>query len=147
MPLPLILFIMKRQALDIYDDIPYEMKRYLKNYGWHFNKKMCDFAVSLMKRSNGMKKEKIEPLTKEAVDEILKTHGITLENAVLYDHVYTANMCKADFLGRSVIDELRMAHYIKDVIDDVDADDGSIFVSWYAKMVHSGQPIDWDEMV
>lgn len=124
------------------------MKRYLKHYGWSFNKKMCDFAVSLMKfKSDSGKMERIKPMTKEVVDELLKTYGVTLDNAVLYDHVYVANMCKADFLGRSVVDDACMAQYIKDVIDDPDAGDGNVFVAWYAKMVHSGQPIDWDEMV
>ena len=28
------------------------MEAYLSNFGWHFNKKMCDFAVSLMKKIN-----------------------------------------------------------------------------------------------
>ena len=37
-----------------YDEIPEGMKRYINNYGCHFNKKLCDFATSKMyKEVNG----------------------------------------------------------------------------------------------
>jgi hypothetical protein len=42
----------------------------------------------------------------------------------MYDSVYVANMCKADFLGSSIVDDVHMALYVKDVIDDPDATDG-----------------------
>lgn len=42
----------KRLPLDMYDDIPTEMRKYLRFHGWHFNKKACDFAVSLMRKKN-----------------------------------------------------------------------------------------------
>jgi len=35
-------------SLDIYDDRPASMKRYLKYYGKHFNKKLCEYAVRKM---------------------------------------------------------------------------------------------------
>lgn len=44
---------MRRIPLDMYDDdIPEEMRRYLRHYGWHFNKKACDYAVSLIRKKN-----------------------------------------------------------------------------------------------
>ena len=47
--------------LDIYDDRPTSMKRYLKYYGEHFNKKLCDFAVSKMNHEKApVEKEKID---------------------------------------------------------------------------------------
>ena len=57
--------------MDIRDRRPEEMEAYLSNFGWHFNKKMCEFAVSLMKKLNPStgKKERIEPISKEKVDE------------------------------------------------------------------------------
>lgn len=70
-----------------------------------------------------------------------------LENNTLYDYVYVANMCKADFLGSSVPDEGHLCKYVKDVIDDVDAYDGIVFNRWYADMCRSGVPIDWEEMI
>jgi rRNA maturation protein Rpf1 len=50
--------------LDFYDDRPTSMKRYLKYYGEHFNKKLCNFAVSKMDHGKA-------PVPKEKVDEIL----------------------------------------------------------------------------
>ena len=89
---------MRREPLDIRDRRPEEMEAYLSHFGWHFNKKMCEFAVSLMKKMNPStgKKERIEPISKEKVDELLTRYGIKLENNVLYDYVYWANQCKAD---------------------------------------------------
>jgi hypothetical protein len=56
-------------------------------------------------------------------------------------------MCKADFLGSSIKDERHLALYIKDVIDDVDAEDGLVFNRWYADMSYTGIAIDWEEML
>lgn len=82
------------------------------------------------------------------IDIILFSYiGSKLENNTLYDYVYVANMCKADFLGSSVPDEGHLCKYIKDVIDDVDAYDGIVFNRWYADMCRSGVPIDWEEMI
>ena len=74
-----------KEPLDTYDDRPKEMTAYLKNYGWHFNKKLCEFAVSLMRKMNPAtgKSEKIEPLTKDKVDELLAKNGVRVENNTL----------------------------------------------------------------
>ena len=102
---------MKRESLDMYDDRPREMTAYLRNYGWHFNKKLCEFAISKMNRLNPStgKKERIEPLTRDIVDEILSKYNIKLNNNILYDYVYVANMCKADLYKSSVPDEQHLA--------------------------------------
>lgn len=140
---------MRREPLDIRDRRPEEMEAYLSHFGWHFNKKMCEFAVSLMKKMNPQtgKKERIEPISKEKVDELLARYGIKLENNVLYDYVYWANQCKADTFKSSVPDEAHMALYIKDMVDDPDAPDGTTMRRWYATMIASGEPIEWDEML
>lgn len=140
---------MRREPLDIYDERPREMKAYLSNFSWHFNKKMCDFAVSLMKKTNPAtgKKERIEPISKEKVDELLTKHGIRIDNNVLYDYVYWANQGKADLLKSSLPDEQHLALYIKDMVDDPDAPDGMAMSMWYAKMIRAGEPIEWDEML
>ena len=61
--------------------------------------------------------------------------------------VYVANMCKADFLGDSIQNEEYLAKYIKDVIDDPDADEGYIFNRFYADTMFMNNPIDWDNMI
>lgn len=139
----------KKLPLDMYDDIPSEMRKYLRFYGWHFNKKACDFAVSLMYKKNLStgKIEKIEPVTKEQVDSLLLKYGITLENNTDYDYVYVANMGKADLLKSSIADEQHLALYIKDVVDDVDAGDGEIMREWDAKMTSRGIAINWEEIL
>lgn len=132
--------IMVRRSLDYYDDRPASMKRYMKYYGRHFNKKLCEFAVSLMDHG------KI-PVEKETVENILKKHNVILKYNELYDHVYVYNMGNNDFLGSSIPDEAHLALYVKDVIDDKDGYDGIVFNRWYADTVTLGIPIDWDEMV
>ena len=80
-----------------------------------------------MKKEVSGKLTKIQPYTKENIEDILKRNNLTLENSAGYDCVYVANMCKADFLGSSVIDEPHLARYIKDVIDDPDGECRSLF--------------------
>lgn len=132
--------MMTRNSLNIYDDRPSSMKRYLKYYGQHFNKKLCQFAVSKMNHGK-------TPVPKEKVDEKLKTYNIELNNNELYDYVYVYNMGNNDFLGSSIIDEKHLALYVKDVIDDEDGYDGIVFNRWYADTVIQGIPIEWDEMI
>ena len=126
--------------LDIYDDRPTSMKRYLKYYGQHFNNKLCGFAVSRMKHGK-------PPVTKTTVEEILNKYNIVLKNNELYDHVYVYNMGNNDFLGSSIQDEKHLAQYVKDVIDDEDGYDGIVFNRWYADTVTLGIPIEWDDMI
>lgn len=128
------------KSLDIYDDRPTSMKRYLKYFGQHFNKKLCEFAVSKMDHGK-------EPVTKEKVDEILNKYGIQLKNNELYDYVYVYNMGYNDFLESSIIDEKHLALYVKDVIDDKDGYDGIVFNRWYADTVILGIPIEWDDVL
>ena len=131
---------MIRTSLNLYDDRPISMKRYLKYYGQHFNKKLCQFAVSKMDHGK-------TPVSKEQVDNILNKYNIELENNELYDYVYVYNMGNNDFMGSSIADEKHLAMYVKDVIDDEDGYDGIVFNRWYADTVIQGIPIEWDEMI
>ena len=130
--------MIKREPLDNYDILPEAMETYLRYYGRHFNKKLCDFAVSKMRvKSNSSRyTEAIKPMNKEEVD-----------TNVLYEYMYVANMCKADYLHSSIEDNKHLCLFIKDTIDDVDAPDGVTFNRWYATMCRSGEPIEWEEML
>ena len=130
-----------RAALDMYDDLPKSMRKYLTHNGWHFNKALCDFAISLMKKHG----KRLEPISKENVDALLTQHKIQLDNNVGYDYVFVANMCKADYYGSSITDDRHVALYIKDTIDDEDAADGTTMRRWYATMVANGIMVDWDD--
>lgn len=135
------------KSLDTWVDMPDDMKKYLKNYGYHFNHKIYEFAVSKMFKKNGDKREKIQPIDKDNVQEILKKYNITLENDEMYDSSYVYSMIMADFMGKSIPNEQYAAMHIKDKIDDADQPDGYIFNEWYAKMCFAGIPIDWEEFV
>lgn len=137
-----------QESLDYYDILPEDMMNYLRYNGRHFNKKLLEFAVDKMttKEENGEEK-KLQPMTKKQLENLLDKYSIKLENNVLYDAVYVANMCKADFLGSSVIDEGHLALYVKDVIDDVDGYEGLVFNRWYADTVRKGIPVDWSEVL
>ena len=132
-----------RTALDTYDDMPKYMRKYLQNYGWHFNKALCNYAISLMVKHG----KKVEPLSKEYIDKVLHQNNITLTKNVGSDYIFVANMCKADYYGSSVPDEKHFALYIKDTIEDEDAADGTTMRRWYATMVANGIMIDWEEFI
>ena len=136
---------MEKTDLTQYDIKPAAMVNYLRYNGPHFNKKLLEFAVSKMTKRGGIK---ITPIKPEELDTKLKTNGITLQSNQLYDHVFVANMCKADFFGSSVPgDDMHLCLYVKDVIDDPDGYDGLPFNRWYADMCRKGIVINWEEMV
>jgi hypothetical protein len=130
-----------------YDEIPEGMKYYINNYGCHFNKKLCDEAVSRMYTMVNGKRTPIKAYTKEQVDRLLNTYGVNVERNKLYDSVYVANMCLADFLGKSVPNEQYLAMYVKDVLDDADAEDGYVFNRWYADTMFMNEPVEWEDMI
>lgn len=136
---------MCRQPLDLYDVRPRSQSVYLAANGWHFNEASCEYAVSMMRRKNPStgKIEQLPPMSKEEIKELLKRNNVTLENNVGMDFVYVANKGRYDFFKSSVPDEKHLALYIKDVVDDVDAPDGTIMCEWYAKMVRGGIPVPW----
>ena len=138
---------MYHKEMGSYDEIPEGMKLYINNYGCHFNKKLCMEAASRMYKQVGAKKEYIQPYTKEQVDEMLDSYGIKLKRNKLWDAVYVANMVKADFLGKSVPTEEHLAKYVKDVIDDADAEEGYVFNRFYADTVFMNDPIEWDDCI
>ena len=123
------------------------MREYLATYGWHFSKKMCEWAVGNMKVEKNGKKEKLEAMKKDEVEELLKKFGVKLEHDKGYDAVYVANMAKADYLKSSIADEAHLALFIKDYIDDVDAYPGMPVTRFYADCIGSGTPILWEEML
>lgn len=135
--------------LDSYDTYPSGMKNYLSIYGWHFSKKMCDWAVSRMykKEEENKSEQPNSNYTRDKVDILLKRYDLKLENNKGYDDVYVANMCKFDFLGSSIDNEIKLAQFIKDYIDDADAYEGMPFTRFYADCIGSGTPIIWEDMI
>lgn len=130
--------------LDTYSKLPSGLEDYLSYYGWHFNKKLCDFAVSHMKKQGGIK---LTPYTKEQVENLMKAHNIEVKQAQGYDCVFVANMAKADYLGSSIIDEVRLLKFVKDYIDDPDGYEGLPMTRFYADVIGKGVVIDWEDML
>ena len=122
------------------------MKEYFSHYGWHFSKKMCEWAVSEMYKMENGRKVKIDMITMEGLNTLMRRYGVSL-NAKGYDAVYVANMCKADYLGRSIRDEASLVQYVVDTINDPDGYDGMVFTRFYADCVGSGTPISWEDML
>ena len=133
-----------------YDIIPEDLRKYLAQFGKHMNKKLCDYAVSLMMKAGpDGKPVRITPMTREEVDTLLKTHGVELKNNVLYDHVFVANMVKSDQLGSSIVDAKHHALAIKDYIDDVDKAEGYLFDRWMSDLCGLGPHYlpYWEDMI
>lgn len=135
--------------LDNYDEFPPGMKRYLSFHGWHFSKKMCDWAVSRMRchdKDTG-RSVSIDAYSPEDTERILQKYRITIENVKGYDHVYVLNMAKADFLGSSIDGECKLAMFVKDYIDDPDGYEGLPFTRFLADCIGSGTPIPWEDVL
>lgn len=130
--------------LDDREEFPIGLEKYLSMYGWHFSKKLCNFAVSNMRKDSG---EKIAPITKEALDLLLAKNGVELDNKFGYDYVFVANMCKADYLGSSVPDDAHLAKFVKDYCDDPDGYSELPMTRFYADTIGKGIPIIWEDML
>ena len=123
---------------------PSSMEEYLEDYGFHFNKKLFEFAVGMMEDRNG---EKISPWDKKRVEEFLKSQGVKLKNDIGHDPAYVLNMAIADYYGSSIPDEKHLAMFVKDYCDDEDGSPTRAFDEFYIKTVALGIPIFWDEML
>lgn len=120
------------------------MEEYLGENGYHFNKKLFEFAVSLMKERNG---RKLQPWDKETSERFLQNYGIELRNAKGHDAAYVLNMARADFFGSSIPDDTHLAMFVRDYIDDIDGSETRAFDEFYIKTVALGIPIFFDEML
>lgn len=134
----------RRENFTAYETMPEDLAIYMSHNGPHFNKYACKFAVDQMYKDED---EEFKPFTKEQVDGFLQSYKVKVKNNHLYDGVYVANMCKADYLGSSVPTEEHVAKYIKDTLDDPDGAEGLVFNRWIADMKWLGIPIPWDEFV
>lgn len=113
-----------------YDIKPEAFLNYLRYYGLHFNKKLCDFACEQFEQAE---------YSKEKLDILLQAHKIELKEAKLHDVVYIANWAKSMFYGSSIADEKHFVLFIKDVFEK---EGDLIFNRWYADMAKLGIPIE-----
>ena len=118
-----------------YDIKPEEFINYLRYYGPHFNKKLCDFACKQLDKAD---------YTKEKLDILLQAHKVELKNVKLYDAVYIINWAKSMFFGSGIADEKHLVLLVKDIFDK---QSDLIFNRWYADMAKRGIPIEWEDMI
>ena len=118
-----------------YDIKPEGFINYLRYYESHFNKKLYEFACSMLSKRD---------YTKEKLDALLQSHNIELKNYKLYDHVYVANWCKSILFGSSISDEKHLVLFLKDYFDK---EGDLVFNRWYADMAKKGIPIEWEDMI
>lgn len=97
-----------------------------------------------MTKANGVK---IQPFSKEEVDELMKKYNVNLQNNKGYDAVYVANMCKADYMGSSIVNEQQLAKFVKDYLDDPDGYDEIAMTRFYADIIGTGTPVIWEDMI
>lgn len=116
-----------------YDIKPEAFLNYLRYYGPHFNKKLCEFAC----------KDK-QDYDKEKLNTLLQTNKIELPNAKLCDAVYLANWCKSTLFGSSIPDEKHLILFLKDIFEK---EGDLVFNRWYADMAKQGIAIEWEEMI
>ena len=139
---------MYRNRLDSRDTFPSGMEEYLAQNGWHFNKKLCEWAVGKMKKKNQLNKiDKITPYTKDNLDTLLKANNVSIENDVGYDALYVLNMAKADYHGSSITEDVKMIKFVKDYLDDPDGYDGIALTRFYADCIGKGEMIPWEDVI
>ena len=130
---------MKRDRLDIRDRMPSGMEEYLSQNGWHFNKKLCDWAVSSMRKNHS--KENVPFTSKSELMQLFRNYNIEIENCVGYDVMYVYHMAKADYFESSIVGEQYLLQFVKDYLDDTDGYDGKALTRFYADCIGSGIPI------
>lgn len=133
-----------KKRLDIYDTMPQDMRAYLSNYGWHFNKHLCNWAISQMRDKN---KSKIAPYDREKVETMFKQHGVEIPSEKIYDAIYVLHMARADYMGSSIADEAHLAKFVGDYINDPDGYDEVAMTRFYADCIGKGIGIHWSDVL
>lgn len=126
-----------------FDIMPAEMINYLRYNGPHFSKALAQFAISKMKKDG----KKLQAISEEQLETILKNAQVEIENDILYDALYVINMAKADFFGSSITTDTALAKFVKDYLDDEDGYDGIAFNRFLSDCARKGVVIRWDKMI
>lgn len=56
-------------------------------------------------------------------------------------------MCKADFLGSSIVDDRHLLLYVRDIVEDPDSYEGMPFTRFYADCIGAGISIPWEDLI
>lgn len=135
---------MCKKRLDMKEKMPSGMEEYLGLYSWHFSKKLCEWAVSRMKRKDG---QKVPILRKEDLDTLFRRYGVDPTEFHGYDGVYAYHMAQADYMGSSIKDEQHLVLFVKDYLTDPDGYDEVAMTRFYADCIGLGEMPDWEECI
>lgn len=119
---------------DIYEKRPSGMDEYLALYGWHFSKKMAQWAAKVFCNDiTLMSPEKMEQLTKNtSIPKIAKG----------YDAYYLAAKMKSIFQNLSELELIRKVEaYLKTEYDS------AAFTRLFADTNATATPIIWEDMI
>ena len=102
---------------------------YVKQHKNHFNEKLCKYACSKMKNSDGTN----HSWTPEQIQAELNAHNLQVNgNSNIYP---------------SLLDETKCIKYAVAVANDIDGYDGIQFSRWLADIACTNPDIDWKSMI
>lgn len=130
--------------MDYDNNMPDGMREYLSYHGYHFSRKMCEWAVSNMRDKND---KPLNMLSYEQVETLLKNYGVKIDNDNGYDKVFVLHMCFSDYIKGSVPDERYACMYVKEVLDDRDGYPEIAFMRFLADCSGKGISIRWEDMI
>lgn len=119
-------------------------EEYTEQFGCHFNKRLYEWAVSIMTVRDG---SRLQPLSKEQVSDFLKAQGVSLKNDKGYDAAYVRAMLYSDCWGSSYTTDKQLALGIKDFLDDPDSYPTKAFDHFVMDCRRKNEPIFWDDML
>lgn len=141
----------KNKSLNTYKDKESYFDEYIDKYGYHFNDKLCDWICSNMYKKNKQigSIEKIMPFTKDEVDSMITRYNVSMKPGYKnnHDYVYLANMCKADYYGSSITDDYHLVLFVKNTLEDVDAEECSVFKKWLSSVDDCKSSLDWKSFI
>lgn len=120
------------------------IEEYIEAYGYHFNKKLCDWAVSMMRDRNDAK---MTPKTKEEVESFLQSNGVSVKNKKGWDLPYVHAMLFTDCWGSSYTTDKQLALGIKDFLDDRDGTESKAFDHFVVDCKAKREPIFWEDFM
>lgn len=131
--------------LDYYDITPKGMDAYMSSHGRHFSKPMLEWAVSMMRDRKG---NRVQAPDKKQLDNVLNSYGVVLQRTEgYYDPLYVWTMAKADYFGSSLTDDMHMAKFVGDYINDPDGNPTRAFDEFMVNCIAKGVDIPWEDVI
>lgn len=119
------------------------MEEYLEEYGRTFNKRLFEFAVTLLLKRNG---KPLDAIDKETVTQFIKTEGTAIKMDGSHDVPYVFNLMLSE-QGTGTQDMGKAAADTKEYIDNQYGWRTRAFDEFVVKTMALGVPIYWDEML